>query len=72
MYKSNAGPEFANVQNSCLNGRCPVAALTPPDRPVIPYELVRDARHSVTIIEMILNKDILEVLTTQRMDWFYG
>ena len=50
MYRSNAGPEFLKAENSGLNGRCPVAVLTPPLGPVIATHLVKDARHSVTKI----------------------
>lgn len=47
MYRSNAGPEILNVENSCRDGRWPVAVLIPPLAPVIATQLVRDARHSV-------------------------
>ena len=32
--------------------------LTPPERPVMPYELARDARHSVRKNERKLKRDI--------------
>ncbi len=61
MYRSNAGPEFLKAENSGLNGRCPVAVLTPPLGPVIATHLVKDARHSVAKIWRIVKRNMVDV-----------